>query len=204
MSPIDCVVFDLGNVLIRWDPRLLYRQLLPDDVAVEAFLAEVDFPAFNHRLDAAELSWDAAIAEMAERHPHRSALLAAYRERFRDSLGGVIEGTVEIVRELHDQGVRLLALTNWSHETFELARDEMPFLKFFEGVVVSGVEQVAKPDPRIFHLLIDRYALDPARTVFVDDNPPNVAAAAAVGLRAVQFREPDALRADLVRLGVTR
>ena len=197
----DTVVFDLGNVLVAWDPRLLYRQLLPDDAAVESFFAEVDFAAWNHAQDAGR-PFAGAVAEQAARFPHRRELLAAYQERFAETLDGPIEGSVAILHELHARGVRLLALTNWSAETFPVARESFDFLKVFEGVVVSGEEGVAKPDPRVFEILLGRYEVDPARAVYVDDSPRNVVAADEAGLTALHFTDPARLRADLVGLGL--
>jgi 2-haloacid dehalogenase len=194
------VVFDLGGVLVDWDPRYLYRQLLPED-EVEDFLTEVDFPTWNYRADAGA-PWADAVAEHAARFPHRAELLAAYPERFRETLGGEVPGTVELLRDLHAAGVRLLALTNWSAETFPHARAMFAFLSLFEDVVVSGEEQLAKPDLAVFRLVLDRYGLDPARTVFVDDSPRNVAAAATAGLVALRFHEAHRLRADLQQLGL--
>ena len=194
------VVFDLGGVLIRWDPRHLYRQLMPED-EVDAFLDEVGFGAWNHEQDSGGL-WGRAVEEHAALFPHRRALLAAYPARFPDSLDGPVEGTVAILEQLHAAGTRLVALTNWSAELFPHAEATFDFLALFEGIVVSGREGVAKPDPAVFDLLLSRYDLDPAGTVFVDDSPANVAAAAAAGLTALVFTGPDRLRADLSRLGL--
>jgi len=199
-TPPTAVVFDLGGVLIRWDPRHLYRQLMPED-EIDAFLDEVGFDAWNHEQDAGA-PWGPAVEAHAALFPHRRALLAAYPARFPDSLDGPVEGTVAILAELHAAGTRLVALTNWSAETFPYAEAAFDFLALFEGIVVSGREGVAKPDPAVFHLLLSRYDLDPAGTVFVDDSPANVAAAAAAGLTALVFTGADRLRADLSRLGL--
>lgn len=195
---VETVVFDLGGVLIRWDPRHLYRQLMPAD-EVDAFLEEVDFLTWNHGCDAG-LPWDDAVAHLSARFPHRAQLIAAYPARFADSLVGSFDDTVAILRELRGAGVRLLALTNWAAESFRHARERFEFLEWFEGIVVSGEERVAKPDPRIFQILIERYGLDPRRTLFVDDAAPNVAAAEAVGLRATLFSDADQLRRELTSL----
>lgn len=200
MTVPTTVVFDLGGVLVDWDPRYLYRRLLPED-EVEEFLDEVDFMAWNHRADAGG-SWADAVAEHAEQYPHRRELLAAYPERFPESLAGEVPGTVRVLRDLHDDGVRLLALTNWSAETFPHARAMFAFLSLFEDVVVSGEERVTKPDPAVFRLVLDRFGLDAARTVFVDDSARNVAAAADEGLVAVRFRDAEQLRDDLRALGL--
>jgi 2-haloacid dehalogenase len=199
-EPVDAVVFDLGGVLVRWDPRRLYRRLLPD-AEVEAFLAEIDFAAWNSHQDAGR-TFAEGIEAHARLFPHRRELLAAYPERFAESLDGTVPGSVELLTELSAAGVRLLALTNWSAQTWPVAEATYPFLGLFEAVIVSGREGVAKPDPAIFELLITRHRLDPARTVFVDDAPANVAAAAASGLVARLFTGAAALRADLVRLGL--
>jgi 2-haloacid dehalogenase len=196
----DTVVFDLGGVLIEWDPRLLYRTLLPEH-EIEPFLAEVEFFEWNTRLDAG-----ATFAETLEAHvarfPHRRQLLEAYQLRFAETVAGEIGGTVDVLRELRDGGVRLLALTNWHAETFEATRHRFHFLEWFEDVVVSGQERLVKPDPRIFRLVIERYGLQPGRTAYVDDVAANVAAAADAGLRPVLFTDPVRLRADLAALGL--
>jgi 2-haloacid dehalogenase len=197
---VRTVVFDLGGVLIEWDPRQLYRGLLPP-AEVEAFLAEIGFAEWNHRQDAGR-SWDDAVAEHVRRHPHRSDLIRAYPDRFRDSLVGPIAGTVTILEELHAQGVALLALTNWSAETFPVARAAFPFLDLFDAIVVSGEEQVAKPDPRIFRILLERHRLEPGSTMFIDDSAANVEAARTAGLVAVRYEDPDALRRQLVAAGL--
>jgi 2-haloacid dehalogenase len=194
------VVFDLGGVLIRWDPRRLYRQLMPED-EIDAFLDEVGFDAWNHEQDAGA-TWGPAVEAHAALFPHRRALLAAYPARFPDSLDGPVEGTVAILEELHAARTRLVALTNWSAELFPHPQATFEFLALFEGIVVSGREGLAKPDPAVFDLLLSRYGLDPAGTVFVDDSQANVAAAAAAGLTALVFTGADRLRADLSRLGL--
>jgi len=194
------VVFDLGGVLIDWDPRYLYRQLLPEG-EVEAFLDEIGFAAWNHAQDAGG-TWSDAVAAHVARHPHRRELIEAYPQRFLETLGGPIQGTVAILEELHARGVPLLALTNWSAETFRIARREFDFLDLFDAIVVSGEERVAKPDPRIFQILLDRHGLDAAHTIVIDDAPANVTAAREVGLVAIRYESPSSLREQLVAAGL--
>jgi 2-haloacid dehalogenase len=198
--PPAAVVFDLGGVLIDWDARYLYRSLLPDDAAIEAFLREVRFEEWNEALDAGG-DWDEAVERLAGRHPDRRALIEAFRDRWEETLGRPIEPVVEVVRELVGRGVRTFALTNWSDRTYAIARPRFPFLGWFEGVVVSGEVGVTKPDPRIYRTLLERYALDPARTVFIDDRRENVDAAERIGIVGLLYSDPPTLRRDLRALG---
>lgn len=195
------VVLDLGGVLIDWDPRALYRDLLPA-AEVDGFLAEIGFAEWNHAQDAGEHSWADAVEALAERHPHRRELIAAYPARFAETLVGPIEGSVAVLHELHARRTPLLALTNWSVETFAHARAVFDFLGLFDAIVVSGEERVAKPDERLFRVLLERHRLDPADTFFVDDAPANVATAARLGMTARLFTTPEALRRDLVAAGL--
>ena len=197
---MDTVVFDLGGVLIEWDPGAAFRPVL-DEPDIEPFLAEIDFYEWNKGLDAGR-PMDQAEAEIDERFPHRSGVIAAYRENFRATLVGEVEGTADIVRELAEAGIRLLALTNWSAESFPHARELFPVLNLFEAIVVSGEERVTKPDPRIFRTTIERHRLDPAGTAYVDDSAANVAVAGDLGFRAIQFTAARPLRRALVGLGL--
>ena len=196
----DTVVFDLGGVLVDWDPRYLYRRLLPEP-EVDTFLDEIGFADWNHAQDAGR-SWAEGVAELVAAHPHQQALIEAYPARYPETMRGAIDGTVTILRALHRRGVRLVALTNWSAETFPHARAAFGFLDLFDGVVVSGEEGLAKPDPRIFATAAERYRLEPARTTYVDDSSRNVAAARGLGFDAVLFTDPETLRDDLIRRGL--
>ena len=197
---VDAVVFDLGNVLVRWDPYGPYEGRMDRD-AVTAFFEELGFGEFNRRQDAGR-SWASARAEVGERAPHLLPALDIYVDHFAASLLGPVDGMAELVEELGAAGVRLLGLTNWSAETFHTAEPAAPAIGLLEDVLVSGREGVVKPDPRIFRLLADRYGLDPGRTVFVDDVPANVAAAADAGFDALLFTDAARLRADLASRGL--
>ncbi|NYI60629.1 HAD-IA family hydrolase [Cellulomonas soli] len=194
------MVFDLGNVLLRWDPYAPFEGRL-DRAEVEAFFAEIDFFAFNHLQDAGR-SWQAAREAVAESHPHRLVALDLYLEHFAEALPGPVEGSEQIVRDLLRAGVHTYGLTNWSAETFHHAGPAAPAVDLLEGIVVSGVEGIAKPDLRVFALVAARFALDPARTVFTDDSAANVAAAAEAGFDAVLFTDAPSLRAELVARGL--
>ncbi len=207
MPPMDeqrpiSVVFDLGAVLIDWDPRYLYRELFPgDEPAMERFLAEICSPAWNHRQDEGR-TWAEATAELVARHPAERTRIEAYHAGWERMLGGPIPGSVAILAELRERGTPLYALTNWSSETFPIARARYDFLGWFTGIVVSGDERVAKPDPAIYRILLARHALVPERTCFIDDREENVAGARALGMDGIRFTDPAALRADLAARGL--
>ncbi|URL59889.1 HAD family phosphatase [Luteibacter flocculans] len=200
-SKRDVVIFDFGGVLIDWNPRYLYRKLFGDDEeAMETFLAEVTTPEWNLQQDAGR-SWDEAVRLLTEQHPTKAELIAAYQHRWEETLGGSIDDSLRILRELKEAGHPLYGLTNWSHETFPFARERFDFLTLFDGIVVSGEEGMIKPDPKLYRTLLDRYDIDPTRAVFIDDNKTNVEAADALGIHGIHFHTPEQLRADLVELG---
>lgn len=198
----EAVVFDLGNVLIRWDPRPAIAAGVGDDEA-DRFLAaeDFDFHAWNHEQDAGR-TWAEAEREAVGRHPHWERHILAYRDNFAASLLEHIDDTVAVLEDLHRAGVPVYALTNWSHELFPHARERFGFLDLFDDIVVSGTEQVAKPDPAIFAVLARRTGVPLDRCLFVDDKPENVAAARAVGMDAVVFEDTGHLREDLRSRGL--
>ena len=198
---IDTVIFDLGNVLIGWDPRRLYRPLIEDEAQMEWFLREVCNSEWNEQQDAGR-PWAEGTALLRARFPEHAELIDAYHLRWKETLAGPIEGSVAILSELKARGVRLLALTNWSQETFPVAQQLYPFLQWFEGIVVSGEERLVKPDPRIYRRLLERYVVDPATALYIDDSARNVTAAEALGMHGWWFRDPAGLREHLVELGM--
>jgi len=199
---VDVVVFDLGNVLISWDPHPAVAKAVGSDQAAR-FLADEDFAfmEWNNEQDAGR-SWDEAEAVAVRAHPHWAQAIRGYRENFPDSLVGAIADSVQILQELHASGIRLFALTNWSGELFPVARGRFDFLDLFEDIVVSGDERVRKPDPRIFEILKARIGDGTTRAVFIDDNPANTKAAADAGLDAILFSDTGHLRKDLALRGL--
>jgi 2-haloacid dehalogenase len=196
------VIFDFGGVLVDWDPRHLYRKLFPGDPAgMERFLAEVCTSEWNLRQDAGR-PFAVAVAELVGQFPAQADLIRAFQLRWDEMLAGPIDASVAILGEVKDAGHRLYGLTNWSHETFPVARARYRFFDWFDGIVVSGEERLIKPDPRLFARLLERYHIDPARAVFIDDNRPNVDAAAALGIHGIHFRSPAQLRDALATLGI--
>ena len=196
------VVFDLGGVLIDWDPRHLYRKLFAgDEAAMEHFLATVCTQEWHRHHDAGRSFAEGARLLKTE-HPDKAELIDAFGNREGEMMAGAIAGTVEILQELRDRAVPLYALSNWPAESFPHARERFDFLGWFRGILVSGDVKVIKPDPRIFELLLERFAIDPLSAIFIDDVEANAAAACAFGIHAIQFTNPAALRAELVALGL--
>ena len=195
------VVFDLGGVLVDWDPRYLYRQLFDDPDEMESFLAEVTSADWNAHQDAGR-PWAEAIDVLATEHPERRELIEAFHQRWPEMLAGEMPGTVDVLAELRSTDVRLLALSNWSAELFPIARERFDFLGWFEGILISGDVGVNKPDRRIFDHLAEQFGIEPEAALFIDDSAANVDAAKALGFRAIRFTDATALRRDLVRLGL--
>lgn len=194
------MVFDLGGVVLGWDPRRAYEQVLPAR-EVDAFMARIDFAGWNRSHDAGRAYADGE-RDLIEEFPADAAAIRAYRQHFGRTLTGMVPGTGALLAELGRAGVRLLALTNWSAETFPHAVERFGILRRFEDVLVSGAEGLAKPDPAIFRLALRRFGLEATETVFVDDSPVNVEAARSLGLTGLDFTDDSALRADLVSLGL--
>lgn len=200
--PVAAVVFDLGNVLITWDPHPAIARAVGAQQAT-CFLAdeEFDFMSWNHHQDAGR-SWDEGEAAAVTSHPHWESAIRAYRTNYSESLVGAIEDTVRIARELHAAGIPLYALTNWSKELFPVALSRFDFLDLFEDIVLSGQEGVAKPDPEIFRILEERIGHSLHDCIFIDDSLRNVEAAAEAGLDAILFTDTGHLRQDLVMRGL--
>jgi 2-haloacid dehalogenase len=198
----DIVVFDLGGVLIDWDPRHLYRKLFAgDEAAMEHFLATVCTHEWNRGQDAGRTFAEGGRLLKAE-HPDKAELIDAYGARFHEMMPGPITGSVEILADLKSLGTPLFCLTNFSAETYPPTFERFGFLRWFRGVLVSGEVGLIKPDPRIFELLLGRFAIDPQRAVYIDDVAANADAARPFGIHAIHFTTPTTLRADLAELGL--
>ena len=198
------VIFDLGGVLIDWNPRYLYRGLFGgDEAAMERFLTEVCSPEWNLSLDAGRPFAD-AVAELSERHPAERERIRAYHERWLEMVAGPIRATVAVLDELAAAGVPLWALTNWSAETFVLVRDDptYAFLNHFRTIFVSGELRLVKPDPAIYRHVLAAIGAPAGACLFIDDAPKNVTAARALGIQAHLFTRAEPLRAELAELGL--
>lgn len=201
MSQVDTVVFDLGGVLVDWSPRYVYGELIDDPAELDDFLANVCNEAWIVEQDRGRSLTD-GVAELAARHPDKAELIEAFLTRWPDMLRGPIGETVEILSHLRGGAASLYALSNWPAETWPHALERFHFLRWFEGVVVSGFEGSAKPEARIYRVLLERYGLDPRRTVFIDDRQQNIDGAERAGMLGVLYTDPAALRSSLKALGL--
>lgn len=197
----DAVVFDLGGVLIDWDPRYLYRKLLPDEASVEDFLSRVCTREWHVRQDEGRPLAE-AVAERCALFPEHEALIQAFYGRWSEMIRAPITGTVRLLEALDAEGVPCYALSNWPAETFDVCRERFDFLSCFRGLVLSGEEGVKKPSPEIYRRLLDRYGLEPARLVFIDDVTENLEPAHELGITTLRFHDPETLNLDLGRLGL--
>lgn len=197
---ISTVVFDLGGVLVDWNPRYLYRKLMNEE-EMEWFLKHVCDSEWNDAFDAGK-PFAEGIRERSAKYPDKAALIEAYFSRWEEMLGGEIAGTVRLLENLQARGVPLLALSNWSAETFPIAERRFPWLAKFSGKIVSGYEGVKKPDPKIFELLVERYAVAPDRAIFIDDVAKNIAAAKKIGFHTHHFQGPESLGRVLSELNL--
>ena len=198
----DCVaIFDLGGVVIDWNPRYLYRKLFNgDETEMEYFLAAVCTSSWNAQQDAGRPFADGC-GSLKRLHPDKAKLIDAWLERYEEMLCGEIPGTVDILRELRSRSVPIYALSNWSAETFPIAVNRFECLSWFNGVLLSGQAKVLKPDPRIFQIFLDTFRIEPSRTIYIDDTSENVEMAVQLGMRGVVFRDSVGLRTELTRTG---
>lgn len=199
---IDTLVFDLGGVLIDWNPEYLYNKIIPDEQERKWFLSTICTPDWNEEQDAGR-SLQEATDYLVRKFPEHEKSIRAYYGRWKEMLGGPIHETVEIFREVKNRGkLKLYALTNWSAETFPVALELYDFLHWFDGRLVSGEEKVRKPFPEIYKLLIERFQIDPKHAIYVDDNIRNVLPARDLGFVGIHFRTPALFKEELKKLGV--
>jgi 2-haloacid dehalogenase len=201
-ASLPAIVFDFGGVLFDWDPRYLYVKLFQgDQEAAERFLNEIDFFRWNHQQDAGR-SFAEAVAELTARFPQYAGLIRAYDERYEESLSGAIEPSLAVLEALAQTGYPLYGLTNWPEEKFRIVRRKFPFLRVFQDIVVSGEVGLAKPDPRIFHLLLQRTGRAAEACVYIDDSAVNLETAQALGFQCILFQNAQQLTTDLRAAGV--
>jgi len=195
------VLWDVGNVIVRWDPRTLYTKIFPDPHERDRFLGEVCTTAWHQAHDAGKPFAD-NIAELTEQHPHHADAIAAWRGRWSEMFSGCIEETEAVMAELYAAGVPQYGLTNMSLEVWDEVQAMSPVFSHFQDVVVSAAEQLIKPDPAIFEVALERAGLDPHELLFIDDSAPNIDAAHRMGFAVHHFTDPAALRPAIVERGL--
>jgi 2-haloacid dehalogenase len=196
------VVFDVGNVLLRWDPRHLYRRIFDDEAEMEWFLGNVCTHDWNVEQDRGR-DWDEAVALLVKDHPRHERQIRAFHERWNETVYGVFEDNVVLLDRLRKAGVPNYCITNFSGPKFVLAQQRFPFLAGFDGIIVSGDERLLKPDPAIYRLLLTRYGLEADDCVFIDDSKANVDGARSVGMHAIHYVDESVdLAAELRRYGI--
>lgn len=195
---IKTIIFDLGGVLIDWNPEYLYRKIFNNDESkMEWFLTEICPYSWNENQDAGK-SWPLAIEEKVAEHPQYREWIEAYYYRWEEMLGGSLQGTIEILKKLIDsKKYQILALTNWSADTFPKALQHFEFLHWFDGIVVSGEENTRKPFHDIYQILFERYNVTPSEAIFIDDNTKNIEAGNELGLNCINFKSPADLAEEL-------
>jgi 2-haloacid dehalogenase len=196
------IVFDFGGVLLDWDPRHLYRKLFdgnPD--AMERFLSDVDFFAWNLQQDAGR-PFSVAVAELSQHFPQYASLIAVYPERYPESLSGPIQGSVNLLAQLQQAGYPLFGLSNWSTETFRLVRDKYAFMSWFELILLSGEVKLLKPDPRIYATFLQRIGRTASECLLIDDSKANIASAHQMGFMIILFESPSQLESELYQRGL--
>lgn len=195
-APISAIIFDIGNVLIQWDMRLLYRKLFSDEEAINRFIDETDLWAWNLEQDRGR-DWNTAEEELVARAPHYEKEIRAFRSRWHEMVPGPVSGTVAIKESLKEQAVPLYAITNFASDTFIETQQRFPFLYEFEDIIVSGEERLIKPDKAIYNMLLQRNGLRAEECLFIDDNVANIEGARQVGLQTHHFIKPELLGQDL-------
>jgi 2-haloacid dehalogenase len=199
---IDTIIFDLGAVLIDWNPKHLYRKIFKTEEEIDWFLQNICTSQWNEEQDAGR-SFEEATKERVAKFPEHKEAIEAWYGRWHETINGSIEGTVDVLKSIKkSEKYRLYALTNWSAESFPWALENFEFLHWFEGIVVSGVEKTRKPFPEFYQILFDRYKVDPRKALFIDDNPANIKGGNEVGLNTIHFKSPEQLRDELLRLSI--
>lgn len=202
MKTINSVIFDLGGVLIDWNPRYVYRTIFKTEEEIDWFFENIATHDWNENQDAG-YPLDAATEELIKKHPEWENEIRVYYGRWEEMLGGPIQETVEIFRELKQKpGLKTYALTNWSAETFPVALERFEFLHWFDGRLVSGEEKTRKPFPDIYQKLFNKFSIVPSQAVFIDDNLRNVKAAEEHGMISLHFKNADELRNKLTEMGI--
>ena len=201
-SPIKSIIFDFGGVLLKWDPWSLYLRHFPNETDnVERFFNEADFAGWNAHQDKGR-SFKEGVAVLSAQFPQYAHLIKAYHEHWIDSIVGMFDGTVEILNQLKQKGYPLYGLSNWSAETYPLAREKYHFFDLLDDIVLSGAVGHNKPEPEIYHIMLEKIGKPAQECLFIDDSLPNIQQAQKMGFQTIHFESPEQLQVELYRLGL--
>ena len=201
-SNIKAIIFDFGNVLIEWDPRLVYNRYFPDDSeGMERFLREVDFMGWNAYQDKGR-SFKEGVADLSRQFPKYAYLIRAYHDNWKDSMGAAYWETIEIMRQLKAKGYPLFGLSNWSVETFPYALEKYDFFDLLDDMVISGAVGYVKPEPEIYRIMLEKIDRPAQECLLIDDSLPNIKQANTMGFKAIHFTSPEQLKKELTQLGL--
>lgn len=201
-TPIRAIIFDFGGVLLKWDPKNLYQRYFPDDPeSMERFFKEVDFAGWNAHQDRGR-PFREGVADLSAQFPHYSYLIQAYHNHWIESITGEFNGTVEILKQLKHKGYPLYGLSNWSTETFPLAREKYQFFNLLDGIVLSGEVRHNKPEPEIYHIMLEKIGKPAQECLFIDDALPNINQANTMGFKTIRFTSPEQLEKELTQMGL--
>ena len=198
---IKAIIFDYGNVLLEWNPKLVYRRYFDTDEDIDQFLQEVDFMSWNLAQDKGR-SFKDGIANHSQKFPQHAHLFQAYHDHWIDSIGGAFWETVEIIKQLKQAGYRLYGLSNWSAETFPYAREKYEFFDLLDDMVISGTVGHVKPEPEIYQLMLDKIGKPAHECLFIDDSLPNIQQANTMGFNTIHFVSPEQLKQKLTEMGL--
>ncbi|MCX6055220.1 MAG: HAD family phosphatase [Chloroflexi bacterium] len=195
------VIFDFGGVLVDWSPYNLYRGILKTDEEINAFLEEIDFKNWNPRFDKG-YPFSIGIEEICIQFPHRAELIRLFNDRWEEAMGGLLTGTIDVLRKIKEAGYPVYGLSNWSEEKFNLVKGQMEFLSLLDDFLISGEVHEIKPEPRIFNILLERIHRSSGGCIFVDDSPDNIRTANDLGFRTILFHSPRQLLEELDGMGI--
>lgn len=199
--PIRAIIFDFGNVLVKWDAHQLYQRFFPDLQSVDSFLKEIHFAEWNAQQDAGRL-FSEGVADLSKKFPHYAELIQAYDTYWEESLTGTFDEVIELAKKLKQAGYKIYLLTNSSAEKFEIAKQKYSFLQMFDDMIISGEHKLLKPDPAIYHFTLNRINHKANECVFIDDSLPNIESAKAIGFYTIHFQSPTQLKVELKKLSI--
>jgi 2-haloacid dehalogenase len=200
---MDTVIFDLGNVLVKWDPANLYKKIFTRPEEQDYFLRNICSMEW-HTLQDGGRSPQEGTAERVKQFPGHEAAIRAFYDRWEEMFDGAIEGSVAILKEVKEAGYKVYALSNWNADLFQRTVNDFPFLEWLDGKIISSEEKMKKPDENIYQLLFKRFSINPASAIFIDDNADNIATAKRLGLHGILFTSPEALRIELQTLKILK